>query len=64
VHTGEAGVVIGQLIAALVSASGAVLACAGLALAWPRFWQFVRRHRRIDGLARAEEQDVAQSHAS
>jgi uncharacterized iron-regulated membrane protein len=64
VHTGEAGGLIGQIIAALVSAGGAVLVYTGLALAWRRLWQFVRRHRRIDGRARQEKQDVARSHAS
>jgi uncharacterized iron-regulated membrane protein len=65
VHTGEAGGLIGQSIAALVSAGGAVLVYTGLALAWRRLWQCVRRHRRIDGLpAHREEQDVARSQAS
>jgi len=65
VHTGEVGGLIGQIIAALVSAGGAVLVYTGLALAWRRFWQFVRRHRRIDGLlARRKEQDVARRQAS
>jgi uncharacterized iron-regulated membrane protein len=65
VHTGEAGGLIGQIIAALVSAGGAVLVYTGLALAWRRIWQCVRRHRSIDGLlARREEQDVARRQAS
>ena len=64
-HTGEVGGLIGQIIAALVSAGGAVLVYTGLALAWRRFWQFVRRHQRIDGLpARRKEQDVARRQAS
>jgi uncharacterized iron-regulated membrane protein len=46
VHTGEAGGLIGQLIAALASAGGAVLVYTGLALAGRRLWHFVRRHRR------------------
>ena len=37
VHTGEAGGVIGQVIAALASAGGVVLVWTGLALAWRRF---------------------------
>ena len=37
VHTGEAGGPIGQFIAALASAGGAVLVYTGLALAWRRF---------------------------
>ena len=64
VHTGEAGGLIGQIIAALVSAGGAALAYTGLALAWRRLWRFVRRHRRLDGAVREEEQNVARSHAS
>jgi uncharacterized iron-regulated membrane protein len=46
VHTGEAGGFIGQLIAALASAGGALLVYTGLSLAWRRWWQFVRRRRR------------------
>jgi uncharacterized iron-regulated membrane protein len=36
-HTGEAGGVPGQLIAALASAGATVLVCTGFALAWRRF---------------------------
>jgi uncharacterized iron-regulated membrane protein len=43
VHTGEAGGIIGQLIAALASAGGAVLVWTGLALAWRRFFGRTRR---------------------
>jgi uncharacterized iron-regulated membrane protein len=64
VHTGEAGGLIGQIIAALVSAGGAVLVYTGLALAWRRLWQFGRRHRRIGSPARGGEQDVARRQAS
>ena len=46
VHTGEAGGLLGQIVAALASAGGAVLVYTGLALAWRRFRQFVRRHRQ------------------
>ena len=46
VHTGEAGDFLGQLIAALASAGGAVLVYTGLALAWRRWWHFIKRHRR------------------
>ena len=46
VHTGEAGGLIGQFIAALASAGGAVLVYTGLALAWRRWWHFIKRHRR------------------
>jgi uncharacterized iron-regulated membrane protein len=46
VHTGEAGGLIGQFIAALASAGGAVLVYTGLALAWRRSRHFIRRHRR------------------
>jgi uncharacterized iron-regulated membrane protein len=64
VHTGEAGGFIGQLIAALASAGGAMLVYTGLALAWRRFWQFVRRHRRASGAAPNEPRDIAPSQAS
>jgi uncharacterized iron-regulated membrane protein len=37
-HTGEAGGVIGQALAALGSAGGVVLVCTGLAMAWRRFF--------------------------
>jgi uncharacterized iron-regulated membrane protein len=59
VHTGEAGGFLGQLIAALASASGAVLVYTGLALACRRFWQFVRRQQRDRGTAPNEHLDVA-----
>jgi uncharacterized iron-regulated membrane protein len=64
VHTGEAGGFIGQLIAAVASAGGAMLVYTGLALAWRRFWQFVRRHRRASGAAPNEHRDIAPSQAS
>lgn len=37
VHTGEAGGVVGQMLAALASAGGVILIWTGLALAWRRF---------------------------
>jgi uncharacterized iron-regulated membrane protein len=37
VHTGEAGGVVGQMVAALASVGGVVLVWTGLALAWRRF---------------------------
>jgi uncharacterized iron-regulated membrane protein len=46
VHTGEAGGLIGQFVAALASVGGAVLVYTGLALAWRRSWHFIKRHRR------------------
>jgi uncharacterized iron-regulated membrane protein len=46
VHTGEAGGLIGQFIAALASAGGAVLVYTGMALAWRRSWHFIKRQRR------------------
>jgi uncharacterized iron-regulated membrane protein len=64
VHTGEAGGFLGQFIAALASAGGVVLVYTGLALAWRRFWQFVRRHRRARGTAPAERRDISPSQAS
>jgi uncharacterized iron-regulated membrane protein len=39
VHTGEAGGFIGQTVAGLASAGGAVLVWTGLALAWRRFFR-------------------------
>jgi hypothetical protein len=36
----------------------------GLALAWRRFWQFVRRHWRASGAAPDEHRDIAPSQAS
>jgi uncharacterized iron-regulated membrane protein len=64
VHTGEAGGFIGQFIAALASAGGALLVCTGLALAYRRFWQFVRRHRWARGAAPDKNRDIAPSQAS
>ena len=64
VHTGEAGGLIGQIIAALVSAGGAVLVYTGLALAWRRLWPFVKPHRRIGNPVRQAEQGVARTHTS
>src|SRR5262245_20081350 len=37
IHTGEAGGMVGQMVAALASAGGVVLVWTGLALAWRRF---------------------------
>jgi uncharacterized iron-regulated membrane protein len=42
VHTGEAGGVLGQTLAGLASAAGAVLVWTGFALAWRRF--FPKKH--------------------
>jgi uncharacterized iron-regulated membrane protein len=65
VHTGEAGGPIGQSIAALGSAGGAVMVYTGVAQAWRRLWQFVRRHQMNQGVARKkEDQGVARRHAS
>ncbi|HXH12750.1 MAG TPA: PepSY-associated TM helix domain-containing protein [Alphaproteobacteria bacterium] len=47
VHTGEAGGLIGQAIAALASAGGAVLVWTGLALAWRRLVSRLRRERTV-----------------
>jgi uncharacterized iron-regulated membrane protein len=63
VHTGEAIGFIGQLIALLASAGGAVLMYTGLALVWRRFWQFVKRRRRAIGTAPDERRDIAPSQA-
>jgi uncharacterized iron-regulated membrane protein len=59
VHTGEAGGLIGQTIAALASAGSGVLVYTGLALAWRRLWQFVRRHRKAGRSEGKEERNVA-----
>ena len=64
VHTGEAGGFLGQLIAALASAGGAVLVYTGLAMAWRRLWQFVRRQRQASGTTPDEHRDIAPSQAS
>jgi uncharacterized iron-regulated membrane protein len=64
IHTGEAGGFIGQLVAALASAGGAVLVCTGLSLACRRLWQFVKRHRRARSTDSPEQPDVAPSQAS
>jgi uncharacterized iron-regulated membrane protein len=64
VHTGEAGGFIGQFIALLASAGSAVLMYTGLALAWRRLWQFVKRRRRASATVRDEHHDIAPSQAS
>ncbi len=46
-HTGEAGGVVGQTIAAIASAGGAVLVWTGFALAWRRFRARKRRGQAI-----------------
>jgi uncharacterized iron-regulated membrane protein len=50
VHTGEAGGVVGQIVAALASTGGMVLVWTGLALAWRRFRAHKARasHRTSD----------------
>jgi len=45
-HTGEYYGLTGQTIAGLVSAGGAVLVYTGLALAWRRWWAWLRRRAR------------------
>ena len=45
-HTGEYYGLTGQTIAGLVSAGGAVLVYTGLALAWRRWWAWLRRRSR------------------
>jgi uncharacterized iron-regulated membrane protein len=47
VHTGEAGGVLGQTIAALASAGASVLVCTGFALAWRRFCGRKRRGQAV-----------------
>jgi len=51
-HTGEYYGLTGQTVAGLVSAGGAVLVYTGLALAWRRWWAWLRRRvRAIDTAA-------------
>ena len=45
-HTGEVGGVLGQLVAGLASAGGAVLVYTGVALAWRRYRAWTARGRR------------------
>ncbi len=47
VHTGEYYGLVGQTIAGLASAAGALLVYTGLALAWRRFWAWLNRTRRL-----------------
>ena len=52
VHTGEAGGVVGQMVAALASACGVLLVWTGLALAWRRFRaRNARASRRMSDVA-------------
>ncbi len=52
VHTGEAGGVVGQMVAALASACGVLLVWTGLALAWRRFRaRKARTSRRMSDVA-------------
>lgn len=55
VHTGEAGGLAGQTIAAIASAGGSLLVWTGLALAWRRFraWRARRRYGEPVDLAEA-----------
>ena len=46
-HTGEAGGVVGQTVAALASSGAAVLVCTGFALAWRRFRERKRRRQPL-----------------
>jgi uncharacterized iron-regulated membrane protein len=63
-HTGEAGGLIGQFIAALASFGGAVLVYTGLALACRRLWQFGKRQRQAGGAAPDKQRDIAPSQVS
>jgi uncharacterized iron-regulated membrane protein len=51
IHTGEAAGVVGQTIAGVASAGGAVLVWTGLALAWRRFRAFLARRSRAKTMA-------------
>jgi uncharacterized iron-regulated membrane protein len=46
-HTGEAGGVVGQLVAGLASAGGAVLVYTGAALGWRRYRTWAGRRPPI-----------------
>ncbi|MGE3490366.1 MAG: PepSY-associated TM helix domain-containing protein [Vicinamibacterales bacterium] len=52
-HTGEIYGLAGQTVAGIVSAGGVVLIYTGLALAWRRFWSWLRR-RRAPGIENRE----------
>lgn len=59
-HTGEAAGIVGQTIAGLVSAGGAVLVWTGLSLAWRRFrlWRAKgTRNTASDGEATRQDED-------
>jgi len=49
-HTGEAAGLVGQTVALVASAGGAVLVWTGIALAWRRFRSWRRRARSGDAL--------------
>lgn len=61
VHTGEAGGVLGQIIAAIASAGGAVLVWTGFALSWRRFFgrRICERKTMIAGDRTPEAEVVA-----
>jgi uncharacterized iron-regulated membrane protein len=56
-HTGEVAGIVGQTIAGLASAGGAMLAFTGLALAWRRFraWAAIRLTRSKSATGQADE---------
>ena len=53
VHTGEAGGLLGQTIAAIASTGAALLAWTGLSMAVRRFLAWARRSRRVRAMATA-----------
>lgn len=57
-HTGEAAGVIGQTIAGLVSAGGALLVWTGLSLSWRRFRLWRGKGKGKPGVAVAKAEDV------
>jgi len=59
-HTGEAAGLVGQTVALVASAGGAVLAWTGVALAWRRFRSWRRRARSGEAiLAPGPSQEVS-----
>ena len=53
-HTGEAGGVLGQTVAAIASTGAALLVCTGFALAWRRLRERKRRQKPVGVSASAE----------
>ncbi len=54
-HTGEIYGLIGQTVAGLASAGGAVLVYTGVALALRRLWAWLMRRRRSDDIYKGQQ---------